>query len=486
MNLKIKILPFCISLSLVLSLPISVFALETPTSNENELIADADYYQKYSLFLKYEKKSKYKKYKKAKEKYGFDSSSEKAKAKNGYNKYKLFKKNPVENAEYVVFYKDYKDYNKYKKYYSPVKKYAKYKKYDKSQYDKYQKYGKDSYKKAFDRYKNKLIELSRNYGEADLGCGINDSATSKCLGPLISVGLWSYSKSGLQSDNFEIEANKAYRMKNSSGALIGPNSIDSTTLTSVTYLSGSGGTLRISNTEGTWYASGEILFESADGDGTDIIFNAHRPGSSYDEYRYSMKLRYSDISKQIWAINILPIEQYVWGMGEITGSGDEKYNQVMTVSFRTYGYWKLKFSTKYATEGFKVNATPGNQIYYGYEWEAAHPRIKAAAEVTQGRIMMHLRSGLNEIAITPYSSWTDGKTRSFEERWGSTAYPWCKSVKDPYGKHPSLSTSALEAAGNHMVGLSANGALKLARDHNWGYQKIMSYYYTAVNFLKSY
>ncbi len=464
----------------------SLFAQETSTSDESELIADADYYQKYSLYQKYEKYKKYKKYKKAKKKYGFDSSSEKFEAKDAYKKYKLFKKNPVQYAGNVVFYEKYKKYKKYKKYYSPLKKYSKYKKYYKDKYKKYSKYGGDEYKAAYDRYNAKLAELATNFGEADLGCGITDSSTSKCLGPLISVGLWSYSKSGLQDDPFDIEANKPYRIKNSSGDIVGSASIDGEIKTSVTYVSGTGGTMRISNSLGSWDVANEIIFESADGNGTDIVFDAHRPNSSYDEYRYSVKLKYSDTSKQIWTINVLPLEQYVWGMGEITGTGDEKYNRVMTVSFRTYGYWKLKFSTKYATEGFKVNATPGNQLYYGYEWEIAHPRIKAGAEYTQGKLMMYNNGSINEIAITPYSSWTDGRTRSFEERWGSTAYPWCKSVSDPYGKHATMSTEDLENAGNHMVGLSANGALNLATNHSWDYQKIMSYYYSAINFLTSY
>ncbi|MFZ5981997.1 MAG: hypothetical protein ACOYS2_00255, partial [Patescibacteria group bacterium] len=93
----------------------------------------------------------------------------------------------------------------------------------------------------------------------------------------------------------------------------------------------------------------------------------------------------------------------------------------------------------------------------------------------------------NEIALTPYSSWTDGRTRSFEERWGSKEYPWCQSVSDPYGKHPTLGTDALVAAGNHMVGMSANGSLKLAgSSYRWDFQKILKYYYTGISLDKKY
>jgi peptidoglycan hydrolase-like amidase len=92
-----------------------------------------------------------------------------------------------------------------------------------------------------------------------------------------------------------------------------------------------------------------------------------------------------------------------------------------------------------------------------------------------------------DTALTPYSSWSDGRTRSFEERWGSKDYPWCKSVKDPYGKNSSMSTKKLEAAGNHMVGLIANGSLKLAgNSYKWDYKKIMKYYYTGIDITSKY
>lgn len=479
-----KLFPIIILLSLIL--PNIALSQEAPSSsNESELTQDqdADMHQKYVLYQKYEKKKKYKKYKKAKEKYVFESTEERLQYKQAYLNYKLFKKNPVQYARYATLIKQYKKYKNYKEEYVPVKKYAKLKKYDKKEYDAYRGYGSTPYRDAYNRYELKLRELAVNYGEADLGCGITETGGSTCLGPLMSVGLWSYSKSGIQDKPFEIEANMNYDIKDINGNILA-SSIPGNMITKVSYVPDSGGTLSITNTSITTTSNTEVSFVASDGN-TNIVFDAHRPESEFNKYRYSMKVRYSAISKNIWAINVLPMEHYVWGMGEITGTGDAKYNQVMTTSFRTYGYWKIKFSTKYATEGFKVNATPGNQLYYGNDWETGYPNIKTAAQATTGTLMMYLKS-INEIAITPYSSWTDGRTRSFEERWGSTSFPWCKSVTDSYGKHPSYTTAQLENSGNHMVGLSANGALKLARDYGWAYQDVMRYYYSNVNFVKAY
>lgn len=443
-------------------------------------------YQKYQLFQKYEKKqkySKYKKYAKNKKKYGFSSASAKAKAKTAYGKYKLYKKTPAKYPQYVQYYELYKKYSKYKKYVSPYSKYSrysKYKKYDKSAYHEGRNYGGAEYKAGYDRYVAAEAALAATVGEADLG--------GTALGPDITVGLIGYTKSDLTSSYFRIKANKDYNIKNSAGTVLA--AIPAATYTRVKYVSGN--TLQIYESVPSAVNTENIVaFDAVDGNNSDLIFDINNPGSDYDQYRGTMKLSFYDSPEadgdRIWAINTLPLEQYIWGMGEIAGTGDADHNRVMTTVFRTYGYWKIKFSTKYAAQGFKVTATTSSQLYYGYDWEVAHPNIKTAAADTQGKIVMYVNSdGLNEIALTPYSSWTDGRTRSFAERWGSTGYPWNQSVADPYGKHPTMSTSELENAGNHMVGLSAHGSLTLATDYGKDWDWILNYYFYNINIHQAY
>jgi len=161
-----------------------------------------------------------------------------------------------------------------------------------------------------------------------------------------------------------------------------------------------------------------------------------------------------------------------------------EHSKVMTTIFRTYGHWYTEYATKYLPYGFRIRSDSGSQIYKGYDWEmgvpsqgiSAHPNIKIAAEETWGKIVTYR----GETAITPYSSWTDGNTRSFEEHWGSKEYPWCQSVPDPYGKHPTSGTAALVSAGNHMVGLSAHGSLNLAGTGHT-YEQILKHYFTGKN-----
>lgn len=300
------------------------------------------------------------------------------------------------------------------------------------------------------------------------------------LGPLIAIGLHEYTESTLENESFRLRSEKDYVVKNKNGTVI--TTIPANAETRVKYLNDSDHTFRIYNSIPEITATDEITFESADGNQHNIIFNIDQPDLQYTQYRGKIKLRYSNNNskKRIWVINQLPLEHYIWGMGEITGTGPMEYNKVMTTAYRTYGYWKILYSTAYAVEGFDVNATPGNQLYRGYEWEKRYPRIRQAAETTRGKIVKHG----SDIALTPYSSWTDGRTRSFEERWGSKLYPWCQSVSDPYGDYngdywdnsTQKSTNTLIAEGNHMVGISAHGALSLANDEGWQWDKILKYY----------
>ena len=451
-------------------------------------IADQDYekYLKYDKYKKYTKRKKYRKYNKARKKYGFDSSSDKFAAKTCYRKIKDLRKKGVSKAQTKSdsCYKKYSKYKKYKKYYSPYKKYRKYKKYDKDEYDhsSWGNYGTSENKSAYDRYER------RANSQANLGGG--------ALGPEIRVGLHEFTEDSLEDHSFRIRAYKAstgvavpYSIKDENGDLVVDVAAaeDDNDVTKVKY-DGSEN-LRVYDYDEAVSDEEKIVNEKVrfvaknQADENDIYFEYSHDdiSSSYVKYRDGIELNHynesgSSTNDRIWVINFLPLEHYVWGMSEITGTGDHDYNRVMTISYRTYGYWQIKYSTKFAKYDFKVNATPGNQLYSGYRYEVEHDDIRTAAEETRAKIVMYD----HRIAITPYSSYTDGRTRSFEERWGSTNYPWCQSVSDPYGEHPSMTTAELVAAGNHMVGLSAHGALDRAAA-GWDYERILKYYYDGID-----
>ncbi len=298
---------------------------------------------------------------------------------------------------------------------------------------------------------------------------------SSSLGPDISVGLIEYTKSDLKDSPFRIHANKNYNIRNKSGSVVA--SVAAGSETKVRYDSGNKLIAYGSIAEAS--ISGEVVFDAADGNNSNLIFDINKPDSSYDQYRGKMKLRYYDgdgsDADRIWAINILPMEQYVWGMGETSGTGPADFTRVMTIIFRTYGYWKIEYGTKYAGQGFKVTATSSSQVYRGYDWETAHPKIKEAAGVTQGKVVMYK----NELALTPYCSYTDGHTRDYPD----DDYPYLKSVKD----HKKGTKKGLKPGdgGNHMWGLSANGALGFVGDgKSWDW--VLKHYYSGVSITGAY
>ncbi len=292
------------------------------------------------------------------------------------------------------------------------------------------------------------------------------------LGPDIAVGLWYFDK----KDTFRISANKAYNIKNQDGNTIAQVAADA--VTKVEY--DDNGNLNISGSIALTSTPDKVTFDATDGDNSSLIFDVNHPGDSYDHFRGKIEVNYyhgddiyggsSTTVSQLWVINILPLEQYVWGMGETTGTGPDDHVRVMTTIFRTYGDWYIQNATKYKPLGFKIRSDSGSQIYGGYDWEKDHPNIKKAADETRAQIISYK----NEVALTPYCSYTDGKTRDYP----GNDYPYLVSVKDyKDGIKKSLKPGD---SGNHMWGLSAHGALSYAKDgKTWTW--ILKHYYSKVD-----
>jgi len=305
------------------------------------------------------------------------------------------------------------------------------------------------------------------------------AAVAPSLGPEIAVGLWYFGKD--DKNPFRISADKAYNVKDKDGKAIAQ--VAAETETKIEY--DDDGKLTVSGSIPETKFDDKVTFDATDGDNSSLIFDVNRPGDSYDHFRGKIEVNYyhgddiyngnSSSVTQIWVVNMLPLEQYVWGMGETTGTGPDDHVRVMTTIFRTYGDWYIENATKYKPLGFKIRSDSGSQIYGGYDWEKEHPDIKKAAEETRGQIIKYK----GEVALTPYCSYTDGKTRKYPD----DDYPYLKSVKD----HKEGIKKGLKPgdSGNHMWGLSAHGALGYAKDgKDWTW--ILKHYYTKVDISGAY
>ncbi|MFH1207721.1 MAG: SpoIID/LytB domain-containing protein [Patescibacteria group bacterium] len=202
-------------------------------------------------------------------------------------------------------------------------------------------------------------------------------------------------------------------------------------------------------------------------------------------FRGTLEVRYASTDKKLWVINELPLESYLKGLAEVSNGQPPEYLKALITSARSYILWHTLRGGKHPNEHFDINATT-DQVYRGYGFEQRSTDPIAAVAATAGQVVVHpdAISQLNPegIIVAAYSSGTDGRTRSWQEVWDSGGFPWCLSVSDPYG----VISNATTLTGNHMVGLSAQGARGFATKENKTYDWILRYYYTATSLKKIY
>lgn len=189
-------------------------------------------------------------------------------------------------------------------------------------------------------------------------------------------------------------------------------------------------------------------------------------GYAWNTYRNILELRYNSYKDRTWLINELPIEQYLYGLAETSNISPHEYQKALVTAARTYAYANARYEVSERGEFMHVNAYADDQVYRGYEHEEDSPTIVQAVKDTQGMIVTYD----DELAITPYFSRSDGRTRAWSEVWNGTK-AWCKSVEVPWEEGGTL--------WGHGIGMSALGALYMAKD---GYQwdEILKYFYTDI------
>lgn len=188
------------------------------------------------------------------------------------------------------------------------------------------------------------------------------------------------------------------------------------------------------------------------------------PGANDNTFRGILELRWS--GKDVWPINELPMELYLRGIAETSDVSPLEYQKALLIAARTYAYYHWKRGTKHAVERFHVDGKY-DQVYRGYGAEIRSPKIVRAVTETRGQIVTYNGA----LAITPYFSRSDGRTRSWEEVWYGDPIPWLRGVSVPWDNGKTL--------WGHGVGMSASGALGMANDGK-GYADILKHFYTGI------
>ncbi len=191
---------------------------------------------------------------------------------------------------------------------------------------------------------------------------------------------------------------------------------------------------------------------------------------AYNLYRNILELRYNDYKDRTWLINELPIEMYLRGLAETSNSSPAEYQKALITAARTYAYYHYTHGTKRGKEFMHLIAYADDQVYRGYDHEIVSPTITKAVEDTEGVVVTYD----DELAITPYFSRSDGRTRDWSEVWYGSV-PWLKSVPVPWEEGGTL--------WGHGVGLSALGALRMAED-GYTWDEILKYFYTGIDLTK--
>lgn len=239
-----------------------------------------------------------------------------------------------------------------------------------------------------------------------------------------------------------------------------------------------GGVYKISGTgcasqSTTWY-----VLQAEDGAAPLEITDFNRPidwlpGSNDNKFRAKLELRFTPATDSVWVINELPLEQYLYGIAETSDVSPLEYQKALLTAARTYALYHVNRGTKHADEYFHVDAKY-DQVYRGYGQEARSPNIVKGVKQTRGQIVTYN----NALAITPYFSRSDGRTRDWTEVWGGSGFPWLVSVQVVYDEGQTL--------WGHGVGLSARGALYMASKDSTTYDQILKHFYRGIELRKAY
>lgn len=278
--------------------------------------------------------------------------------------------------------------------------------------------------------------------------------------PEIRVGLY-YSE--LTQEEFV--ANVPYEVRNADGALLAsfqagaPVQAWYDASTNVYHLTN--GIVNI--TSPSW-----LSFEPLDTSGIfTLLSHLDRPSwnQSLNDNRFRGVIEFRHHSSgRNWVINRLPMEQYLWGLAETSNNAPAEFMKSLAVAARSYGNYHLNHPGKY--DHFTVGAL-NDQVYKGYGAEVRYPNFVSAVKATSGQVVTYN----GDMVITPYYSWSDGRTRAWTEVWGGATKPWLVSVPAPYDVGKTLF--------GHGVGMSAWDAIGRA-NAGASYDIILNHFYSGT------
>jgi stage II sporulation protein D len=139
--------------------------------------------------------------------------------------------------------------------------------------------------------------------------------------------------------------------------------------------------------------------------------------------RYRGRILVDVPNKKLRAINVLPLQQYLYGVvpAEMPSVWLPAALEAQAVAARSYA-----LASRKAGAPFDVYADGRSQAYPGTSAET--PAGKQAVDLTVGQVLLYG----GDVADTLFSSSTGGWTQSAADAFGTPGRPYLVSVRDPY------------------------------------------------------
>lgn len=162
-------------------------------------------------------------------------------------------------------------------------------------------------------------------------------------------------------------------------------------------------------------------------------------------------------------IDFIPFEEYVKRVvpPEMPTSWPAEALKSQAVAARTYG-WKHVLNP--SGPNWDVTDWTGHQVMC----DATYPSTNAAVDATRGQYV----AWQGQVIYAMYSAENGSPTKTWVTAAFPNGVPYLMAVDDPVGFGQPIR--------GHGSGLSQWGAYRWAAWHGWGYQQILSHYYTGV------
>ncbi|MCA1839220.1 MAG: SpoIID/LytB domain-containing protein [Actinomycetota bacterium] len=177
-----------------------------------------------------------------------------------------------------------------------------------------------------------------------------------------------------------------------------------------------------------------LHFDSELDSGVSSLIHLFPPGNRYAHGRLEIT-RQTSVSKMRAVMKDLPMEKYLYGLGEVPSSWPMETLKSQATAARTYAYEKVtRLGQNRSACSCGLYSSTADQNYVGYEKEAGSgfANWKSGVDSTAGQLVTYAGNAIQAY----YSSSSGGFTENSENVFGS-AQPYLKGVRDPWDEQTS-------------------------------------------------